>query len=69
MDNNTETPLIWTSKGNLPIDDLQYSYQWEDTPDFIKFTETYALDDEVVKQSSHIYSKLSLSIGSEQGEI
>lgn len=67
--NNNETPLIWTSKGNLPIDDLTYSYEWEDKPDYIKFTETYKLDDEIVKQSSHIYSKLSLTIGSEQGEI
>lgn len=56
----TDIPLIYTSKGNLPVDSLIYETRWEDAPDFIKFTEVYMLGDEVVKESAHIYSKRGL---------
>ena len=52
-----EKPLIYTSKGNLPIDDLRYEHFWHDTDDFMKFTENYYLDDELVKSSCHVYMK------------
>ena len=48
-----EQPLIWTSKGNLPVADLTYVPMWEETDDYIKFVETYKLDNEVVKQSAY----------------
>ena len=50
----TEVPLIYTTKGNLPIDTLEYSHAWEETPDYVKFIEMYRLDGEVVKQSAHV---------------
>ena len=56
-----DTPLIWTTKGNVPVDSLQYETAWEVVPgEFIKFVETYREGDEVVKQNAHIYSLKSL---------
>lgn len=53
----TQVPLIWTSEGNLPIDSLTHSTNWEIVPqEYIKLTETYKLDGRVVKESAHIYS-------------
>lgn len=53
-----DTPLIWTTRGNLPLADLAYAVRWEDTPDYIKLIETYtAGDGEVVKESAHVYAK------------
>lgn len=53
----TEVPLIWTSKGNLPIASLEYKAEWFDTDEYIKLVETHLLDGEVVKQSAHVYGK------------
>lgn len=50
-------PLIYTSRGNLPIADLAYSTRWEDRPDATVFVEEYRLGDEVVKSSVHALSK------------
>jgi hypothetical protein len=55
----TDVPLIYTSKGNLPVDSLRYSTSWENTDDYVKLTETYSLDGEVVKQSAHVMAKKS----------
>jgi hypothetical protein len=60
-------PLIWTSKGNLPIASLQYAHAWEDTPEYLKFSETYTLDGEIVKQSAHVYVKQGMAAQPEQG--
>lgn len=55
-----EVPLIWTAKGNVPVESLEYIAKWEDTPEYIKFVETYTLDGEVVKQNAHVYGKKPL---------
>lgn len=47
-------PLIYTSKGNLPISSLQHFVDWQVNERQIVFIETYKLDEEVVKQSSHV---------------
>jgi len=26
----TDTPLIWTTRGNYPVDQLDYTQEWED---------------------------------------
>jgi len=57
---SVDEPLIYTARGNLPIDSLQYETRWEDTPDYIKFVEVYRLDGEVVRESAHVYSKRGL---------
>lgn len=60
-----DEPLIYTTKGNLPIASLEYSHKWEDEPGYLKFIETYTLDGEVVKQSAHVLMKTGLAIGAE----
>lgn len=56
-----EIPLIFTSKGNLPVDSLKYETAWEEAPTengeipiYTKFIETYLLDGEIVRQSAHV---------------
>lgn len=56
----TAEPLIYTSRGNLPITSLQYATRWEDAPDYIKFVECYLLDGEIVRESAHVYAKRGL---------
>jgi hypothetical protein len=51
----SDHPLIYTSKGNLPVASLAYEPKWEQGEDFIKFSETWTLDGEIVKQNAHIY--------------
>jgi len=48
-----DEPLIYTSKGNLPIKDLEYRYWWEEDDNEIAFHETYSLNGEIVKESAH----------------
>jgi hypothetical protein len=57
-----ETPLIWTTRGNLPMDSLHYSTRWEDTDEYTKFIETYTLDGETVRESVHILMKRGLAV-------
>lgn len=64
---NTETPLIWTTEGNLPVDSLSYETRWEDTDEYTKFVETYRLNGEVVKESAHVYCKRPLDAAVLQG--
>ena len=59
-------PLIHTINGNLPVDSLTYSTEWDDQADYTKFTETYKQGDEVVRQSVHVMGKKPLEIGSIQ---
>ena len=49
-----EVPLIFTSKGNLPIGSLRYEHKREDVPGEIVFIEEYFLGDESVKRSVHV---------------
>ena len=58
---NNETPLIWTSKGNLPLSALEYNPHWEETREYVKFVERYLLDGEVVKESAHVLSRQGFS--------
>jgi len=50
-------PLIYTSKGNVPADTLDYHKEWLVTPDIVKFREFYTdkASGEVVKDSTHVY--------------
>jgi len=61
-----DEPLIYTTKGNLPIAALEYSHKWEDLETCIKFSETYTLDGEIVKQSAHVLMKTGSVMGVEQ---
>ena len=49
-----DEPLIFTSKGNVPIASLEYRHLREDVPGSVVFVEEYRLDDEVVKRAVHV---------------
>jgi hypothetical protein len=51
-------PLIFTSKGNLPVLGLKYETRWEHVPDqYMKFCERYVDEaGDVVRESAHVYS-------------
>ncbi len=58
----TDKPLIWTTKGNVPIEDLTYQTAWDVTDAYIKFVERYLdASGEVVKESAHVYDKVGIS--------
>lgn len=50
---NTE-PLIWTTKGNLPVASLRHDTEWRVSEERIIFVERYWLGEEVVKESTHV---------------
>ena len=56
-----DEPLIYTSKGNLPVSSLTYQTRWELTDTYIKFSERHLLGDEVVKESHHVYDKVGVA--------
>lgn len=60
-----EEPLVYTTKGNLPISSLEYFYRWEHEPEYIKFIEGYTLGGEVVKQSANVLMLKGQQVGVE----
>ena len=64
MDNTT--PLIFTSKGNLPVADLQYRHFWLEDDLAITFKEEYLLDGEVVRSNVHCRMKKGLDADVQQ---
>lgn len=57
-----DEPLIYTTRGNLPVSSLTYQTRWEDTADYTKFVERYvASDGEVVKESAHVFSRVGVA--------
>lgn len=49
----TEEPLIYTTKGNVPIASLQYRHEWQEDDNGIYLIEEYTLDGEIVKKNVH----------------
>lgn len=47
-------PLIWTTKGNLPVASLRYEVSWHMLKDQVQFNERYFQGDELVRENSHI---------------
>lgn len=62
-------PLIWTTKGNMPVADLEYQTHWFENESEIGFSETYLHDGEIVRRSVHIRKKEGADIGAEQTRI
>lgn len=50
-------PLIYTSKGNVPIASLRHAPHWEEHPDAIVFVDEYFLGDESVHRSANVLTK------------
>ncbi len=67
----TETPLIYTSRGNVPIDSLRYEHEWVDTPQMLILHERWFDKDsgELVKNNSHGYVKRGASIDGQQAQM
>jgi hypothetical protein len=55
-----EEPLIYTSKGNVPIKDLLYRHEWQEDGQAITLIEEYTLNGEVVKRNVHARLKKGL---------
>jgi hypothetical protein len=53
-------PMIYTTLGNVPASQLTYQTEWDDKPEYTKFTERYLLNGEVVKESAHVYSRVGV---------
>lgn len=51
----TETPLLYTSLGNIPFDGLTHSPKWEFTENSITYIEEYYLGEELVKRSAAVF--------------
>lgn len=64
-----DEPLIWTTKGNLPVSELDFQTLWEDTEDYVKCAPTYWLKStgELVKQDCHVFAKKGLFSQIQQG--
>ena len=62
-----DEPLIYTSRGNLPIASLKLETEWDLTKDYIKLIERYRdSEGEVVRESAHVYH-YGLSAAGEAG--
>jgi hypothetical protein len=66
-----EEPLIWTSKGNVPVSSLEHYIAWEDTPTYVKFREVYKdkATGEVVKESAHVLARQGEAAGAQQTQL
>jgi hypothetical protein len=66
-----DVPLIYTSKGNVPVDSLTYAKGWQITDDTIIFAEEWRDETgEVVKNNVHVYAKKGLPpLGAEQAQM
>lgn len=61
--NDTDTPLIWTTRGNLPVDQLRLEVRWIDNADYTQMVETYtAPDGEVVRSSTHVLTRKGVDL-------
>lgn len=64
-----EIPLIYTTKGNIPVVDLVMETEWQETDENTVFIERYLLDGEIVKQSIHVRAKRSIFGTGQVGQI
>lgn len=69
-------PLIYTTQGNLPVDELIYSPRWEEphtkegsVPPWTKFIETYTWKGEVVRESVHVLHRQGMTASSLAGNL
>lgn len=64
-------PMVFTTKGNLPVSSLEHYVAWEDTPDYVKFREVYKdkTTGEIVKESAHVMQRRGTDLGAQQAHI
>lgn len=61
-----EKPLIYTTLGNVPVEELEHYVAWDIQPDYIKFREVFMRDGEIVKESAHVHHLKGVQLGAEQ---
>jgi len=64
-----DIPLIWTTKGNIPVDSLVVTTSFEDFGNTAVFVEIHTLDGEEVKRNTHLIVKKGLSLFGEKGAL
>ena len=66
-----DAPLMYTSRGNVPIDSLRYEHEWVVNDEIIVLHERWFADDgELVKNNFHGYAVKGLPpIGGEQAKV
>ena len=47
-------PLIFTTKGNIPVSSLRHEVEWRIGTEQIIFVERYYDGEEIVKESTHV---------------
>lgn len=52
------TPLIFTTKGNVPLESLRREVEWRIDADVVVFIERYFDGDEVVKEQHYGFDNL-----------
>jgi len=55
------TPLIYTTKGNVPCAELRLEPVWEDTPDYVKVNVQHFMGDELVRNDVYVYDKKGIA--------
>ncbi len=56
------TPLIYTTKGNLPSDHLTYSHQWIDNSNETTLVEEWRHGEELVKRNVHTLLRKAVEV-------
>ena len=62
-------PLIYTSKGNVPIESLEYKTGFDFDQGGCTFWEEHSLDGEIVRRSAHRYALPIQEVTVKQGLI
>lgn len=62
-------PLIWTTKGNLPVESLRYVNRRDDTPGNVVLVEEHFLGNECVKRSVHVCPLVGTSLLAEAKDL
>ena len=63
-----EQPLIYTTKGNLPIASLAYHVEWSENADEVTMAEVYEYENEIVRRSVHVHKKHGIEAGAQQAD-
>lgn len=69
MTTETDEPLIYTSKGNLPIASLAYSTTANVSETCVTLAEEWRLESEIVKRAVHVVLLKGLDMALEQEQI
>jgi len=64
-----DTPLIYTSKGNVPEASLELQVIWDDQPEYVKCRLLYLLDGEIVKESAYALARKGISLAGGQFQV